>query len=154
MEPAKPTVELHGLRGQAAKSTQMLDDRAEGGHHPNGIVVKLDGTREVGQSWLDRDFRRVNRKWESRTDRVVGLFLELIGNHGRHHFLGVPLSSARTSAAAAAIIPRLMMAPSLRFLGTRVLSAKYNRSARVLRIELQNFHQSGEVRLISNADAS
>src|SRR5262249_24922393 len=78
MEPAKPTVELHGLRGQAAKSTQMLDDRAESGHRPNGIVVKLDGTREVGQPRFYRDLRGVNRKGESRTDRVVGFLLERI----------------------------------------------------------------------------
>src|SRR5262249_32525223 len=78
MEPAKPTVELHGLRGQAAKSTQMLDDRAESGHHPNGIVMKLDGTGKVGQPRLDRDLRGVNRQGESRTDRVVGLLLERI----------------------------------------------------------------------------
>jgi hypothetical protein len=39
-----------------------------------------------------------------------------------------------------------MMAPSLcLLLKHRVLSAKYNRPAGVLRIELQNFHQRGEI---------
>jgi hypothetical protein len=56
----------------------MLDDRAKSSHHPNGIVVKLDGTREVGQSRLDLDLRGVNRKGESHTDRVVGFLLERI----------------------------------------------------------------------------
>jgi hypothetical protein len=43
MEPARPRVELHGLRGQAAKSIEKFDDRAKRGHHPNGTIVKLDG---------------------------------------------------------------------------------------------------------------
>jgi len=88
MEAAEPAIELHGLGRQAANDAEVLDHRAKCGHYSRGVVVHLDRARKVGRARLNSNFARVNLERKRCGHRIVGFFLELVGNHGRLLFLG------------------------------------------------------------------
>jgi hypothetical protein len=74
MEPAQPTVQSHGLRRQAPKSTEIFDDRAERGHDTAGAIAKLDRARQVRHPGSTAIFPGSTAKGSR--DRFVGSLLK------------------------------------------------------------------------------
>jgi len=111
MEPAQPTVQGHGLRRQAPRTTEIFNDRVERGHD-GGIIAKLDPARHVRQHLLA--IGTANKLYQSGFEVISSQALNsvcsrrLCARLTRNRLIMVaslPLAAQRTAASESMVLP-------------------------------------------------
>src|SRR5262249_54459469 len=75
VEAAEPPIKLHGLGGQAANDTEVLDHRAKCSHYSRGVVMLLDRAWKVGCAGLNGNFSGIDLKGQRGSDLIISLLL-------------------------------------------------------------------------------